>query len=169
MLAAASGVRGLKRESFDMANQQNLGFTFTCVINAPVERVFTTITDQQAISTFFTDASSGPLPTGATVHWRFDELDIDVDVHVEQVIPNQRIVCNWPAAGDVDYRTTFTFTFESHGDSTTVHVHETGWRRDDPGFASAFDQCSGWTHFFASLKARLEHNVNLKHFYSDAD
>ena len=82
-------------------------------------------------------------------------------------MPNQRIVANWPASQDVGYRTRFSFTFESHGESTTVHVSESGWRNDGPGIVSAFDQCSGWTHFFASLKARLEHNVDLKHFYAD--
>ena len=153
------------RES--MTDQEGLGFTFACVIEAPVDTVFTAITDQHAISTYFTDASSGPLATGATVLWRFGDLEIDVQV--QEVIPNRRIVCNWPAAGKVDYRTTFTFTFHSHDDSTVIHVSETGWLRDDAGLASAFDQCSGWTHFFASLKARLEHNVDLKHFYSDVD
>lgn len=150
-----------------MTDQEGLGFTFTCVIEAPVDTVFNAITHQAAISTFFTDASSGPLTTGDTVIWRFGDLEIDVQV--EKVIPNQCIVANWPAAGDVDYRTQFTFTFQSRGDTTTVHVSETGWRPDAPGLASAFDQCSGWTHFFASLKARLEHNVNLKHFYSEHD
>ena len=148
-----------------MADHQNLGFTFACVIHAPVDRVFNTIADQAAISTFFTDASSGSLVTGTTVLWTFGDLRIDVDV--EEVIPNQRIVANWPACQDVGYRTRFSFTFESHGDTTTVHVSETGWRRDGAGLVSAFDQCSGWTHFFASLKARLEHNVNLKHFFVD--
>ena len=152
-----------------MADPQNLGFTFSCVINAPVDTVFTAITDQHAISTYFADASTGPLAAGTTVHWRFDDLDIDVDVQVEDVVPNRRIVGNWPAAGKVDYRTTFTFTFQSHGDSTIVQVAETGWRRDTPGLASALDQCSGWTHFFASLKARLEHGVDLKHFFIESD
>ena len=150
-----------------MSDQHTLGFTFTCIIDAPVERVFTAITDQHAISTYFTDTSSGPLTTGATIYWRFDDLEIDVQV--EEVIPNQRIVCNWPAARGVGHRTQFSFTFQTQGDSTVVHVSETGWRRDDPGLASAFDQCSGWAHFFASLKARLEHNVHLKHFFVDDD
>ena len=150
-----------------MPEQQTLGFTFTCLINASVDRVFNTIADQAAISTFFTDASSGPLTTGSTVIWSFGDLEIDV--HVEEAVPNQRIVANWPASQDVGYRTRFSFTFESHGESTTVHVSESGWRNDGPGIVSAFDQCSGWTHFFASLKARLEHNVNLKHFFSDQD
>ncbi len=146
-----------------MTDQRDLAFTFTCIIEAPVDTVFTAITGQHAISTYFTDASSGPLAEGTTVIWRFGNLEIDV--HVEEVLPNHRIVCNWPAAGNVDYRTTFTFTFDSRGDTTLIHVSETGWRADAPGLASAFDQCSGWTHFFASLKARLEHNVHLKHFF----
>ena len=150
-----------------MADPQTLGFTFTCLINASVDRVFNTIADQAAISTFFTDASSGPLTAGRTVIWSFGDLQIDV--HVEEAVPNQRIVCNWPTSNDVGYRTRFSFTFESHGDRTTVLVSEYGWRDDGPGLVSAFDQCSGWTHFFASLKARLEHNVDLKHFFSDQD
>ena len=124
-----------------MPEQQTLGFTFTCLINASVDRVFNTIVDQAAISTFFTDASSGPLATDTTVLWRFGDLEIDVQV--EEVVPNQRIVANWPASNDVGYRTKFSFTFEPHGDSTTVHVSESGWRADSAGIASAFDQCSG--------------------------
>lgn len=150
-----------------MTEQDVLGFTFVCVIDAPVDTVFSAITDQAAISTYFTDASSGPLTEGTTVHWRFGDLEIDVQV--EEVLPNRRIVCNWPASGGVDYRTTFTFTFQAHGDGTLIHVSETGWRRDDAGLASAFDQCSGWTHFFASLKARLEHDGDIKHFYTELD
>ncbi len=150
-----------------MTDPEGLAFTFTCRINAPVHQVFTAITDQHAISTYFTDASSGPLTEGTTVHWRFGDLEIDVQV--EEVLPNRRIVCNWPASGGVDYRTTFTFTFQVHGDGTLIHVSETGWLRDDAGLASAFDQCSGWTHFFASLKARLEDNVDIKRFYMELD
>ena len=73
------------------------------------------------------------------------------------------------ASNEVGYRTRFSFTFESHGDGTTVLDSESGWRADSAGIASALDQCSGWTHFFASLKARLEHNVDLKHFYLDEE
>ncbi|MCY3749403.1 MAG: SRPBCC domain-containing protein [Chloroflexi bacterium] len=148
-----------------MTEQQDLGFTFACVINAPVDRVFATVAEEAAISSFFTDASSGPLAAGSTVRWRFGDLEIDVNV--EEAVRNQRIVCNWPASQNVGYRTTFTFTFAADGECTTVHVSETGWRRNDAGIASAFDQCSGWTHFFASLKARLEYDVDLKHFFAD--
>ena len=39
----------------------------------------------------------------------------------------------------------------------------------DKAAISTFEQCSGWTHFFASLKARLEHGVDLKDFYCAHD
>ena len=142
-----------------------LSWEFCCVIDAPVDEVFTAITAKDAISTFFTDASSASLEAGRTVLWRFGDLEIDV--HVEEVVPGERIVCNWPACNDVGYRTRFTFTFEALGEGTKVVVSESGWRADAEGTASAFDQCSGWTHFFASLKARLEHGVDLKRFYCD--
>lgn len=142
-----------------------LSWEFCCVIDAPVDEVFTAITDKAAISTFFTDASSASLEAGRTVLWRFGDLEIDV--HVEEVVPGERIVCNWPACNDVGYRTRFAFAFEALGEGTKVVVSESGWRADAEGTASAFEQCSGWTHFFASLKARLEHGADLKRFYCD--
>ena len=96
-LTAPNCLRGSKEERLRVTNQQDLAFTFTCLINAPVDTVFTAITDQHAISTYFTDASSGPLTPGATVLWRFG--DLQVDVKVEEVVQNQCIVCDWPASG----------------------------------------------------------------------
>ena len=97
-----------------------LSWEFCCVIDAPVDEVFTAITDKAAISTFFTDASSASLEAGRTVLWRFGDLEIDV--HVEEVVPGERIVCNWPACNGVGYRTRFTFTFEALGEGTKVVV-----------------------------------------------
>ena len=99
--------------------------------------------------------------------WRFGDLEIDV--HVEEIVPGERIGCNWPACNDVGYRTRFVFAFEPRGEGTKVLVSESGWRSDGEGIASAFEQCSGWTHFFASLKARLEHGFDLKDFYCAHD
>ena len=150
-----------------MEDQQGLGFSFCCLIDAAVDEVFAAITDQAAICTYFTDASSAPLEAGRTVLWRFGDLEIDI--HVEEVVPDERIVCSWPASNDVGYRTRFAFTFEPQGEGTKVLVSESGWGSYSEGVASAFEQCSGWTHFFASLKARLEHGVDLKGFYCAHD
>jgi len=88
---------------------------------------------------------------------------------VEEVIRNRRIVCTWPACNGVGYRTRFVFVFEALNGGTRISVSESGWRPDRDGIESAFDQCSGWTHFFASLRARLEYDVDLKRFYEDDD
>ncbi len=150
-----------------MDYRQELGFEFCCVIDAAVDEVFAAITDRAAISTFFTNASSASLEAGKTVLWRFGDLEIDI--HVEEVVPDERIVCSWPASNDVGYRTRFVFAFEAQDEGTKILVSESGWRPDGEGIASAFEQCSGWTHFFASLKARLEHHVDLKGFYCAHD
>ena len=149
-----------------MDNRQALSFSLRCIIDRPLDVVFEAITDRSAISTYFTDDASAGLEVGRTVFWRFG--DVEVDVVVEEVIRNRRIVCNWPASNDVGYRTRFVFDFETLNGGTRILVSESGWRPDQAGIDSAFDQCSGWTHFFASLKARLEHDVNLKRFYDDS-
>lgn len=146
---------------------EELSFSFRCVIDRPVDEVFAGVTDRSAISTYFTDDASAGLVAGRTVIWRFGE--IEVDVAVEEVIRNRRVVCNWPASNDVGYRTRFVFEFEALNGGTRISVSESGWRRDRDGIDSAFDQCSGWTHFFASLKARLEYDVDLKRFYEEDD
>ena len=149
-----------------MDDLRNLSFSFKCIIDRLVDEVFTAITDRTSISTFFTDDASAGLKAGRTVTWTFG--DVEVDVVVEEVIPTRKIVCNWPACNDVGYRTRFVFDFEALNGGTRISVRESGWRRDREGIESAFDQCSGWTHFFASLKARLEHDVDLKRFYDDS-
>ena len=42
-----------------MEDQQELGFSFCCIIDAAVDDVFAAITDKAAISTYFTDARLG--------------------------------------------------------------------------------------------------------------
>ncbi len=148
-----------------MDELEELSFSFRCIIDRPVSEVFDAVTDRSAISTYFTDDASAGLVAGRTVVWRFG--DIEVDVAVEEVIRNRRVVCNWPASNEVGYRTRFMFEFEALNGGTRISVSESGWRPDRGGIDSAFDQCSGWTHFFASLKARLEYDVDLKRFYDD--
>lgn len=149
-----------------MDDPRDLSFSFRCIIIRPVDEVFSAVTERAAISTFFTDDASAGLEPGKTVFWRFG--DVEVDVCVEEVIPDRKIVCNWPASGGVGYRTRFVFDFEAQTDGTRILVSESGWRRDRAGIDSALDQCSGWTHFFASLKARLEYDADLKRFYDDS-
>lgn len=148
-----------------MDELEELSFSFRCIIDRPVAEVFAAVTDRSAISTYFTDDASAGLEAGRTVIWRFG--DVDVDVAVEEVVRDRRIVCNWPACNDVGYRTRFVFEFEALNGGTRISVSESGWRPDRKGIDSAFDQCSGWTHFFASLKARLEYDVDLKRFYDE--
>ena len=144
---------------------EELSFSFRCVIDRPVAEVFDAVAGRAAICTYFTDDASAGLEVGRTVIWRFG--DVYVDVAVVEVIRYRRIVCTWPACNDVGYRTRFVFEFEALNGGTRISVRESGWRPDRAGIDSAFDQCSGWTHFFASLKARLEYDVDLKRFYEE--
>ena len=141
-----------------------LSFSFRCKIDADVGDVFNAITDPAKISRYFTDGASEPMAAGKTVMWRFG--DFELDVQVEELVENERLVCNWPASNSVGYRTQFTFEFEAVGGSATaIAVSERGWKNDQAGIDSAMGQCSGWTHFFASLKSYLEHGTPMKAFY----
>ena len=129
------------------------------VIDAPVHQVFTAITDRHAISTYFTDASSGPLVTRrTTVYWRFGDLEIDVKVEEVHPQPPHRLqLARRQGKSTTELNSASPSKNKATAPSSTSA--KPAGAATTPGLASAFDQCSGWTHFFASLKARLEHNV----------
>ncbi|UCD75203.1 MAG: SRPBCC domain-containing protein [Phycisphaerales bacterium] len=143
------------------SDAHNVGFTVKHRVNRPVNEVFQAVVDPAKLSTYFTTSADAPLSPGRTVHWHWEGYGT-VDVHVHEVVENEKIVFSWEAY-KVDYDVTCTFTFESINDGATrVTVHETGWKRDEAGLASSFAQCNGWTHMLMCLKARLEHDIDLR-------
>jgi uncharacterized protein YndB with AHSA1/START domain len=141
---------------------ETLHFTVKIQVNKPVREVYEAIVDPHKLSTFFTETASGWLEPDTTVKWTW-EGGIESDTHVEHVVREQRITLSWKAF-EVDYDTQCEFKFEpsEDGKSTTVHVTESGWQKDEKGYASSYEHCSGWTHMLLSLKARLEHDIDLR-------
>lgn len=148
-----------------------LKFKVAARISRPVAEVFEAVADPEKLSGYFTTGgATGRLETGATVLWNFHDFPGPIPVEVSEVIPNERISILWEAAdgsgegGDrAGYKVGATMTFEAlEDDRTLVTISEGGWRQDEAGLKASYGNCEGWTQMLCSLKAWIEHGINLR-------
>lgn len=130
-------------------------------IRRPRERVFQAVVDPGQLSVYFVKSASGPLAEGQTVQWSFLEAPGPYDVVVSQVVANEKIVFDWPAAGGYQTRVIMAFITLESGD-TMVQIDETGWRDDERGIKDSYGNAGGWMHMMCCLKAFLEYDINLR-------
>ena len=158
----------------------DLSFKVSARIAKPVAEVFEAIVNPDHLSQYFTTGGAkGRLETGATVTWDFHDFPGAFPVHVVEVEPERRIVLQWEAtdcaseangaaqdgaAQPDSYNTTVTMTFEplDSGRRTLVSIAEEGWRRTPEGLKSSYGNCQGWMQMACSMKAWLEHGINLR-------
>jgi len=133
-------------------------------IRKPVAETFDAVVDADKITGYFLGEASGSLAAGATVTWKFPEFDIRFEIVVREVVENERIVFNWPAAGgDGAYKTTVTIGFiPLDPENTMVQISEAGWRGGEASLPFSHGNAGGWMFFIAALKAYLEYGVNLR-------
>jgi uncharacterized protein YndB with AHSA1/START domain len=153
-----------------------LRFSVSGRIARPVNEVFEAVVDPTKLSHYFTTGGAkGRLETGATVQWDFADFPGAFPVRVGEVEKNKRIVLYWAAADGSDpmatgeapqsagYDTKVTMTFEALADGRTlVTISEEGWRESEAGLKACLGNCHGWTQMLCSLKAWLEHGINLR-------
>ena len=131
-------------------------------IRKPVAQVFDAVVRPEKLSGYFVQTASGPLTEGATVKWKFPEFPDLFDVVVRQVIKDERIVFEWPAASG-GYNTRVEMVFKPLDEQNTmVQVSESGWRDDPPGIKASYGNAGGWMHMMCCLKGSLEYGINLR-------
>jgi uncharacterized protein YndB with AHSA1/START domain len=131
-------------------------------IRKPVAEVFDAVVDPKKLSGYFVERGSGPLEPGATVKWKFPELDEEFPVVVRDVIANERLTFEWEAA-EGGYNTLVEMVFKPLDDGATmVQVTESGWRPTEKGIEASYGNAGGWMHMMACLKAYLEYGINLR-------
>lgn len=136
------------------------------LIRKPVAEVFEAFVSPETITKFWFDRSSGRLERGKTVRWEWDLYDASVDVRVETVEENRRIVIEW--SSETTPATTVEWTFESRSDTTTyVRIVNKGFTgAGDAVVQTAVDSAGGFALVLAAAKAYLEHGVDL-HIVAD--
>jgi uncharacterized protein YndB with AHSA1/START domain len=131
-------------------------------IRKPSSEVFEAVVNPKKLSGYFVKDSTGPLEEGKTVKWSFVEAPEPFDVVVKHVIKNERIVFEWPAETG-NYKTRVEMVFKPiDRDNTLVQISESGWKADAAGIKASYGNAGGWMHMMCSLKAYLEHGINLR-------
>ena len=149
-----------------------LKFEVSGRIARPVDEVFEAVVNPEKLSGYFTTGGAkGRLETGATVTWDFADFPGAFPVEVVEVEKNRRIILKWDAADTAaepggkagTYQTLVTMRFEDLGDGRTlVSIAEEGWRQTIEGLKSTLSNSGGWMQMLCSLKAYLEHGINLR-------
>lgn len=132
-------------------------------IAKPVAEVFDAVVKPDKLGGYFVQKANAPLVEGATVKWKFAELEQWFDVVVRQMKPNERIVFEWPAE-DGAYNTRVEMVFKplDDGKAALVQIRESGWRPTESGVKASYENCGGWMHMMCCLKAYLENGINLR-------
>jgi uncharacterized protein YndB with AHSA1/START domain len=132
------------------------------LIRRPVAEVFEALIDPEVTTRFWFTRSSGKLEAGKRVRWEWDMYDHSVDVDVDVVEENKRVVMRWPAyQGGGQTTVEWTFT-PRRNDTTFVVVTNTGFTGDQPAMAKqAVEATGGFALVLAGMKALLEHGIEL--------
>ncbi|WP_209347240.1 SRPBCC domain-containing protein [Pontixanthobacter sp. CEM42] len=147
-------------------------------IARPVEEVFKAVAEPDQLSQYFTTGGAqGKMEPGATVQWDFHDYPGAFDVDIIEVVPNKRIVLQWPAYESTppnvdgtehnedaiaDYNTTVTMTFSEVEGGTMVEIAEEGWRDTEAARGGSYGNCQGWSQMLCCMKAWIEHGINLR-------
>ena len=136
----------------------------TIHIAAPVEKVWSAVTEPEHISRWFGRTVLVGEGVGAhgTVAWPDEDA---IPIRVEAVDRPRRISYRWcndeaseavPSELDAEHSTVFTFTLEAQGDGTRLTVVETGFETTLDPARNLESHRQGWDEQLDRLVAELE-------------
>jgi len=127
------------------------------LIRKPAAEVFEAFVDPEITARFWFTKGSGRLEKGKRVRWDWEMFGVWDELLVEELVPGETIRVVWSDGS----RTEWNFASRD-GNSTFVTIDAWGFPGDhDEFFATALDQTGGYTIVLCSLKAWLEHGVQL--------
>lgn len=141
-------------------------YTVQTKIARPIADVFDAVVSSERMKRYFVDGASGDLVEGDTVIWRWDHYGKNPIV-VKKIVANELIELaldsrEWDKTTDEAYEVLVTFEFEELEDGTMLSISEQGWKTDVPGLKASHENCGGWTHMAACLKAYMEYDIDLR-------
>jgi len=126
-------------------------------IRRPVGEVFQAFTDPSITTKFWFTKSSGKLEKGKRILWEWEMYGVSDEVYVEESIENKKIVVQFSDST----KTEWSF-HEKPYEGTLVSITNYGFHgNEDEIVAKAIDSMGGYTIVLCSLKALLEHNIQL--------
>ena len=128
-------------------------------IGKPIKGVFEAVLNPVP---YFVNKTSGSLKEGAEVIWEFAELPKGFPIRVRKVVPNTLIQFEWPRGAGKEMNTVELNLKPFNEHVTTIFISESGWPDTEQWREASYRNCMGWMHMACSLKAYLEHGINLR-------
>jgi len=129
-------------------------------IRKPAHDVFEAFVDPAKIGNFWFSSSSERWEEGKTVTLRYEEYGAQGDIHVIEMIDDQRIVFEWGREDGEPHLVTIAFR-DTDSASTIIEVSEDGFDENDPDLIPKLvDNKEGWVYMLTCLKGYLEFGVN---------
>jgi len=140
-----------------------LKFHVKAIIDKPIPEVFAGIYNPDKLSQYFTTGgASAPLDEGMTVTWDFADFPGAFPVAVKKLVKNSLIVIEWDS-NEKGRKNLVEFNFvDLKNNRTEVTISESGWQANQKSLDASYMNCQGWMHMLCSLKAYLEHGINLR-------
>ncbi len=131
-------------------------------IRKPAHDVFEAFVDPDQIGNFWFSSSSERWEEGKTVTLRYEEYGAQGDIHVIEMISDQKIVFEWGREDGEPDLVTITFkNTDSDLAGTVVEVNEDGFDENDPELIPKLvGNKEGWVYMLTCLKGYLEFDVN---------
>ena len=131
------------------------------LIRKPVAEVFEAFVNPAITTKFWFTQSSGRLDEHPQVQWDWEMYKVSVQVRVQAVEPNRRLLIEWGDEPASSTAVEWLFTPQPNG-ATFVSVTNSGFSGNgDEIVRQALDAVEGFTLVLAGLKALLEHNIAL--------
>ena len=136
----------------------------TISIAAPIDKVWTAVTDPAHISRWFGQASFDGSAAGSLGTLTWEGRD-PIPVRIDAIDEPRMVAYRWanddasgvvPADLDGAQATVFTFTLEPDPDGTRLTVVETGFETTSDPIANLEDHAEGWVSELDKLVALLE-------------
>ena len=126
----------------------------------PVREVYDAIADPEQLSGYFVTRSSGPIGSGETLTWEWDDFGVVLEIDVLEVDPGHLIEFEWDAG--VKQAIVRIMLNEVEDSATAIEITENVFELNEEEVAMALEQTQGWTDFICSLKAYLYTGINLR-------
>ncbi|MCY2685841.1 SRPBCC domain-containing protein [Salinimicrobium sp. TH3] len=140
---------------------QQLEINTAIQISRSKTAIFEAIVHAEKMSGYFISSSSGSLQEGKTIRWTFPEFPDSFPVKVVQVNASEKVIFEWDGAEG--FKTTVKISLEKiTGTQTLVRVTEGKMEVTEQGITWYGRNTEGWANFLASLKAYMEHGINLR-------
>lgn len=127
-------------------------------IQKPTEEVFEGIVNPEKMKQYFISESTGRLEEGKEIIWKWPEFpDYECIINNINIEKDRSVSFMW------DNDTTVKIVLEDQVDkSTVVKITEGEKENNETGLKWLSGNTEGWANFLASMKAYLEHGINLR-------